>query len=210
MHPGSVAGVSTNRYPEIAFGPAARARQVAVGVNRPAETGEFALEGTDRALIRRADHFFLSTVTEQGWPYVQHRGGPPGFVHVIGPTSLAWAEFPGNRQYVSTGNVDHDGRVCLFFVDYPTRTRLKVFGHARVVEPEQDPELIERLRTIGDTTYTGRVERALVVDLVASDANCSKHITPRWTRDHIDELTGVYRRQLEELRGELEALRGQS
>lgn len=200
--------MSTNRYPEIAFGPAARARQETVGVNRPQETGEFALEGTDVALIRRADHFYLSTVTESGWPYVQHRGGPAGFVHIT-PTSLAWVEFRGNRQYVSTGNVDHDGRVCLFFVDYPTRTRLKVFGHARIVEPEQDPGLIERLRTMGEKTYTGYVERAIVVDLVASDANCSKHITPRWDRAYIDELTAVYRRQINELREQLERPHGQ-
>ncbi|MEH6818316.1 MAG: pyridoxamine 5'-phosphate oxidase family protein [Dietzia psychralcaliphila] len=189
-----------NRYPEIAFGPAVRARQESAGVTRPPETGEFALEGTDTALIRRADHFLLSTVTESGWPYVQHRGGPAGFVHVLTPTTLAWVEFRGNRQYVSTGNMDHDGRACLFFVDYPTRTRLKVFGHARTVEPERDPDLIERLRRMGDRTYTGYVERAIIVDLVATDANCSKHITPRWDRGYIDDLTEVYRRQIDALR----------
>lgn len=199
-----------NRYPEIAFGPAAQARQEAVGVTLPADSSEFALEGTDVALIRRADHFFLSTVTESGWPYVQHRGGPAGFVHVTGPTSLAWLEFRGNRQYVSTGNVDHDGRVCLFFVDYPTRSRLKVFGRARIVEPGQDPSLVERLRTMGEKVYTGHVERVMRVDLEASDANCSKFITPRWDREYIDELTEVYRQQIDELRGQLDELRRQS
>lgn len=200
--------MTVNRYPQIAFGPATRARQKAVGVNRPVETGDFELETTDSALIRAADHFFLSTVTESGWPYVQHRGGPAGFVHVDGPRTLAWAELRGNRQYVSTGNVDHDGRVCLFFVDYPTRTRLKVFGHARIVEPEQDPALIERLRTMGEKTYTGHVERAIVVTLVASDANCSKHITPRWDREYIDRLTGLYQRDIDELQARLDELRG--
>lgn len=190
-----------NRYTDIAFGPSVRARQESVGVTRPTEAGEFELETTDVALIRRADHFFLSTVTETGWPYMQHRGGPAGFVHVHASTRLAWLEFRGNRQFVSTGNLDHDGRACLFFVDYPTRTRLKVFGHARVVEPEQDPALIERLRTMGEKTYTGHVERAILVDVVASDANCSKHITPRWDREYIDELTAVYRREIDDLRG---------
>ncbi|EYT63858.1 pyridoxine 5'-phosphate oxidase [Dietzia sp. UCD-THP] len=189
-----------NRYPEIAFGPAARARQASVGLTRPPEAGEFSLEGTDSALIRRADHFVLSSVTETGWPYAQHRGGPAGFVHVLTPTSLAWAEFRGNRQYVSVGNVDHDGRVFLLFVDYPTRSRLKVFGHARIVEPDRDPELVERLRVMGERTYAGHVERAVVVDLVAADANCSKHITPRWDRAYIDDLTEVYRRHIDELR----------
>lgn len=192
--------MAVNQYQEIAFGAAARARQEAVGANRPRETGEFELDPTDIAQIRRADHFFLSTVTESGWPYVQHRGGPAGFVHVPTPTSLAWADFPGNKQYVSTGNVDRDGRVCLFFIDYPRRARLKVFGHARVLEPDADPDLTEELRRMGEKRYTGRVERIFLVDLVAADANCSKHISPRWDRAYIDGLTELYRRELAELR----------
>lgn len=202
--------MAKNHYPEIAYGPAAQARQEATGVTLPVDSGDFVLEGTDAAMIRRADHFFLSTVTESGWPYMQHRGGPAGFVHVIDGTTLAWLEFPGNRQYVSTGNIDHDGRACLFFVDYPTRSRLKVFGHARVVESESDPEFIYRLRAMGEKQYTGRIERAFVVNLVAADANCSKHITPRWDRSHIDELTEIYRRQMDDLRDQLDELRGQS
>ena len=192
--------VPANCYPEIAYGPAVRARQAAVGADTRVEDGsDFALEGTDVALIRRCDHFVLSTVTESGWPYAQHRGGPAGFVHVLGPTTLAWAEFPGNRQFVSTGNVDHVDRVCLFFVDHPLRSRLKVFGHARTVEPDADIDLIERLRAMGEHTYTGHVERAMIVDVVAADANCSKHITPRWERAYVDELTEVYRRRIAEL-----------
>lgn len=192
-----------NRYPDIAYGPGVRERQAAVGAdNRVEDRSAFALDPTDVALIRRADHFVLSTVTESGWPYAQHRGGPAGFVHALDQTTLAWAEFPGNRQYVTTGNLDAHDRVCMFFVDYPIRRRLKVFGHARLIEPEHDPELIGRLRTMGEKTYAGRVERALVVDVVAADVNCSKHITPRWDRAYIDELTGVYRRQIDELREE--------
>lgn len=191
-----------NRYPDIAYGPEVRTRQAAVGAdNRIEDRSEFALEPTDLALIRGSDHFFLSTVTESGWPYVQHRGGPAGFVHVLGSTTLAWAEFPGNRQFVTTGNVDHDGRVCIFFVDYPLKRRLKVFGHARIIEQDRDPELIERLRTTGQKTYTGRVDRAVVVDVVAADVNCSAHITPRWDREYIDDLTDLYRREIDELRG---------
>lgn len=190
--------MSANQYPEIAFGAAARARQKEVGVNRLRETGEFELDPTDIAQIRRSDHFFLSTVTESGWPYVQHRGGPTGFVHVPTPTSLAWADFPGNKQFVSTGNIDRDGRVCLFFIDYPRRARLKVFGHARVVEPHADPDLTDDLRQMGEKRYSGRVERLFLVDVVAADANCSKHISPRWDRAHIDGLTELYRRQIED------------
>jgi predicted pyridoxine 5'-phosphate oxidase superfamily flavin-nucleotide-binding protein len=195
--------VPANHYPEIAYGPSVRSRQAAVGAgNRVEDRSEFALEATDIALIRRCDHLVLSTVTESGWPYAQHRGGPAGFVHVPGPTTLAWLEFPGNRQFVSTGNLDHDDRVCLFFLDQPTRSRLKVFGHARIVEPDDDPALIERLRTMGEKTYTGHVERAIVVDVVAADANCAKHITPRWDRAYIDDLTEVYRREIDRLREE--------
>lgn len=206
----SVPVMGVNRYPEIALGAAARARQAAVGHTQPQPVGEFGLEGTDKALIRRADHFFLSTVTESGWPYVQHRGGPPGFVHVDSDTTLAWVEFRGNRQYVTVGDIDVDDRVSLFFIDYPTRSRLKVFGHARLVEPEEDPGLIERLRTMGDKTYTGHVERAIVVDLVASDANCSKHITSRWDRDYVDRLTALYQRDIDELQALVDELRGQT
>ena len=183
-----------NQYPEIAFGAAARARQEAVGANRPRETGEFELDPTDIAQIRRADHFFLSTVTESGWPYVQHRGGPAGFVHVPTPTSLAWVDFPGNRHYVSTGNVDRDGRVCLFFIDYPRRARLKVFGHARVLEPDADPDLTDELRRMGEKHYTGRVER-ISRRPGGSRRQCTKHISPRWDRAHIDGLTELYRRE---------------
>lgn len=189
--------MAVNQYPEIAFGAAARARQEHVGVNHPREAGEFELAATDIAQIRRADHFFLSTVTESGWPYVQHRGGPAGFVHVPTPTSLAWVELPGNKQYVSTGNIDQDGRVSLFFIDYPRRARLKVFGHARALEPDANPELTAKLRQMGEKRYAGRVEHLFVVDLVAADANCSKHISPRWDRAYIDGLTELYRRELD-------------
>lgn len=129
-------------YLDLALGPAARERQRARGSDGLYDTSS---DGPDRLSpeeidhIRSAQHFYMATVNEAGWPYVQHRGGDVGFVHVLGPTSIGWAERLGNRQYIGTGNLGANGRVSMIFVDYPTRTRLKVLGTARLVgEPDAD------------------------------------------------------------------------
>ena len=128
--------------------------------------------------------FFLATVTDSGWPYVQHKGGPAGFVHVLDDRTIAFADFPGNQQFVTAGNLDRDGRVCLFFVDFPTRRRIKVFGHARLVEAADDPQLVDRVRDLGRSgrEIRTRIERVVVVTITDVDANCTRHITPRWDR----------------------------
>ena len=142
---------SHTTYADIAYGPHARALQAEVGAdNRIVDPGTepFVLDGRDRRQIREADMFFLATVTDSGWPYVQHKGGPAGFVHVLDDRTIAFADFPGNQQFVTAGNLDRDGRVCLFFVDFPTRRRIKVFGHARLVEAADDPQLVDLTRLI--------------------------------------------------------------
>lgn len=163
----------------------------------------------DAKLIREADVFFFSSVTGTGWPYVQHKGGPKGFVHVLDDRTLAFPDFPGNQQYVSAGNIDRDGRVCLFFVDFPTRRRLKVFGIARAVEAADAPDLIARMRDLGprsDREIRATIERVIVVDVAAVDANCSKHIKPRWDRDAVEERIDLYRADIEKLRAEVDEL----
>ena len=190
-------------YQQLAFDEYVRARQGTLEVELPQQDGSidgFEFEATDKKLIRQADHFFISTVTGSGWPYVQHRGGPAGFVHFLSETQLAWVELVGNNQFVSTGNVDREGRVALFFIDYPTRTRLKVFGYARVVEGDDDPELMRTVRRLGDREIRSVGHRVMVVDVVAADRNCTKHIKPRWTKDYIDELIGLYRADIIELK----------
>lgn len=194
-------------YEQIAYDSFVRRRQHSEhsqlpGIELGHSDGPFeGLDGPARKMIRQAQHFFLATVTGEQWPYVQHRGGPVGFVHVSDDgRRLAWAEFHGNNQFVTTGNTDRDGRMCLFFVDYPLRRRLKVFGQARVVKTRDDPKLLEWVTTLGPDRMRQPVARIMVLDVVATDVNCSKHIQPRWTKERIDETAELYRRDLDTLR----------
>lgn len=132
----------------------------------------------EAAFIEARDSFYMATVSETGWPYVQHRGGPPGFLRVLDDRTLGLADFRGNRQYVSVGNLLSDDRVSLILIDYPNRRRLKLLGRARLVETADDPELIERLRP---PDYRAKVERAFLISIVAYDWNCPQHIVPRFT-----------------------------
>lgn len=208
-------------YEKIAYDRYVRARQHSEetqlpGVEQGHIDGPFdGLDGKARKLIRGAQHFYISTVTGAGWPYVQHRGGPAGFVHISGDgMRLFWPEFHGNNQFVTTGNIDRGGkdgdggRVCLFFVDYPLRRRLKVFGHARIVEADQDAELVEAATTIGGQRLRQPTDRIMVVDVVATDANCSKHIQPRWTKAQVDETLDLYRKDISELKAHVAELEG--
>lgn len=201
-------------YADIAYGPYARARQAAVGAdNRIVDPGTtpFVLDGRDRRQIREADMFFLSTVTDSGWPYVQHKGGPAGFVHVLDDRTLAFPDFPGNLQFVSAGNLDRDGRVCLFFIDFPTRRRLKVFGHARAVEAVDDPDLVARMRDLGRASgreIRAEIERVVVVTISDVDVNCTRHIRPRWDRAAVEERIALYRADIAQLRERIAELEG--
>ena len=143
------------------------------------------------------DSFYMSTVTEDGWPYVQHRGGPPGFVKVLGPNQLGFADFGGNRQLISTGNLAAGDRVALFFMDYPRRERLKLLGHARVLDARQHPELADRLTPSSDLRSS--VDRLFVIDVVGFDWNCPKYITPRYTAAEVEEAVAPLRRRIAEL-----------
>lgn len=197
-------------YADLAFGPRVRERQRAAGAgNRidPPGDAPFLLDGRDRRLIREADFFLMATVTEAGWPYVQHKGGPRGFVQVRGDRTLVFPDFPGNRQFVTLGNLDADDRVCLFFVDFPTRRRLKVFGHARTADAAADPELIVGLRDVPGMPR--RIDRAVMVEVTDVDANCSRNITPRWDGAAVEERIDLYRRDIAELKAEVTRLREQ-
>ena len=193
-------------YAEIAFDDFVRRRQGREEIDLPASSEDFELQPTDRRLIREADSFFLSTVTGAGWPYAQHRGGPAGFVHLIGPTTIAWGELQGNNQFVTTGNVDRDGRVALFFIDYPTRTRLKAFGYARIIGADDAPELLAEIRDVGEREIRARIDRIMVVDIVATDRNCTKQIRPRWTKPQVDERIDLYRADITALKDERDEL----
>jgi uncharacterized protein len=154
--------------------------------------------------IAERDSFYMATVGATGWPYVQHRGGPTGFVKVINDHTIAFADFRGNRQYVSTGNLASDDRVALIMVDYPSQTRLKILGRADVFEGEAGQQWIERLREPGSKDV---IERAYVIRIEAFDWNCPQHITPRFTEEQIREALVPFERRLKELERENAELR---
>lgn len=160
----------------------------------------------EAAFIAARDSFYLASVSESGWPYVQHRGGPAGFLRVLDETTLAFADFTGNRQYISLGNVAADDRVSLILVDYPNRARLKMLAHMEVRDLAADPDLAARLTTPG---YKGRPERAFVLRLEAFDWNCPQHITPRFTAEELAPSLAPIRDQLAALEAENQSLRDQ-
>ena len=136
--------------------------------------------------IAQRDTFYIATVSETGWPYVQHRGGPPGFLKVLSSTQLAYADFRGNTQLISVGNVSNNGRCSLILMDYPNRRRLKVLGHMRVADARNlSPEILEQ---VGHPDYRARVERVVTIDGDAFDWNCPQHITRRYTESEFSEL----------------------
>lgn len=128
------------------------------------------------AFIAERDHFYLGTASREGRPYIQHRGGPQGFLKVLDPRHLAFADFAGNRQYITVGNLDENDRVFLFLIDYAVQRRIKIWGRARSIE--DDEELLQHLI---DPTYRARPERAIVIEVEAWDENCSRHIQRRST-----------------------------
>lgn len=136
------------------------------------------------AFVEARDSFYQGTVSETGWPYVQHRGGPAGFLKVLDARTLGYADFTGNRQYISAGNLAGDDRVCLFLMDYPQQARLKILGRARMIDEDSDPELLARL---DNPHYRARVERGIVIRIEGYDWNCPKYITPRYTKDEIEQ-----------------------
>ena len=190
-------------YFDIAFTPAVRAMQEQKGSSGIYDaTTHAAPEALDPDAVEQItgrDSFYLATVSENGWPYLQHRGGDPGFVKVLGPTTIGWIERRGNRQYLGTGNITADDRVALIFVDYPNRTRLKLFGHA-TYHAEPSPELIVALD--GEAV---RGDGAITVDVAALDWNCPKYITPRYTAQQIETVTDELQARISDLESRLSA-----
>ena len=197
-----------HRFAELAFTPAVKAAQVRDG-SRDAywklEGGEphhDRLGPAEAAFLAARDSFYLASVGETGWPYVQHRGGPPGFLKVLDERTIGFADFRGNRQHVSVGNLGGDDRVSLILVDYPNRRRLKILGRARVVEPDREPETVARLEVPG---YRAKVERGILVAVEAFDWNCPQHINPRYTAAEVAEAVAPLRARIAELEAALAA-----
>jgi uncharacterized protein len=164
-----------------------------------ATPGPDPLTEDERDYLAERDSFYLATVSDTGWPYVQFRGGPKGFLRVLDLHSIGWADFRGNLQYISAGNLAGDNRVSIIAVDYVHRRRLKIFGHARIVTAEEDPQLADALK---DPAYKAVVERAVVIDVEAFDWNCPQHITPRFTAAELEPVLAGLRDQLAALQAE--------
>ncbi len=158
------------------------------------------LTADEQSFIAARDSFYMGTVTETGWPYVQHRGGKPGFLRVINPSTLAFADYKGNRQMISTGNLAVNDRVALFLMDYPQRTRLKILGHARVEDARRHPELVSEL---AEPEIHRIVERLFFIDVVSFDWNCPKYITPRYTAAEVEATIAPLRQRIAELEAKL-------
>jgi predicted pyridoxine 5'-phosphate oxidase superfamily flavin-nucleotide-binding protein len=156
------------------------------------------------AFIAGRDSFYLATVSETGWPYVQHRGGPQGFLKIVDDRTLAFADYRGNRQYISVGNAMAENRACLFFMDYARRARLKMYVHVEVIPLDTDPVLTQ-LVTIPN--YKAKLERIFCMRLENYDWNCPQHITPRFTEQEIAEAIRPLREHMEALESENYELR---
>ena len=189
---------------DIAFTPAVKAVQERLGSRagyaRMEEKGGWRDRVTEdlAAFLKLRDSFYLATATAEGQPYIQHRGGPPGFLKVLDDKTLAFADFSGNRQYITAGNLGENDRAYIFLMDYPNRRRIKIWGRARLVE--NDPVLLERLLEPG---YKGKPERAIVFTIEAWDVNCPQHITPRYSDDEILALIAPLKHRIDELEAEL-------
>ncbi|GAB3108400.1 pyridoxamine 5'-phosphate oxidase family protein [Streptomyces calidiresistens] len=200
----------TSRYARLLFTPAVQRHQERNGSRRAYARMEAGGGDTDRlgpaeaAFVASRTSFYLASVGSTGWPYVQHRGGPPGFLRVVDDRTLAFAEYRGNRQYITTGNLDGDDRVSLLLMDYPNAARLKILGRARTVP------LGDRGTDAGPTVpdgYRAVVERTMVIDVEAYDWNCPQHIEARYTLAELEEVLEPIRDRMARLEAENAALR---
>lgn len=192
----------TSRYLHQLFTPSVKAAQAAQGsrqayarVDAPTSEPD-RLTPREQTFIAMRDSFYMATNSASGWPYLQHRGGPVGFVRVLDEKRLGFADFRGNRQYISLGNIEQDDRAALFFMDYARRARLKLLGRVRSIDLADHPALADLLI---DADYCSKVERGLIVEIDSYDWNCSQHITPRYAEDEIDQFVKPLKERIVEL-----------
>jgi hypothetical protein len=203
------------RFAELTFSPEVRSAQAHYGSSGVGDRLLAAVEAQARlgpdeaAFLAARDGFHLATVTATGWPYVQFRGGAPGFVRVLDEHTIAWADLRGNRQYITTGNLDPSGdaRVAMIFMDLAQPSRIKVLGTARIVDAADDPEFARGLTAAGER---GKVERVMLVTVEAFAWNCPQHITPRFTAEEVARSVRPLQDELAALRAENARLRAAS
>jgi len=199
----------TELVSDIAFTPAVKAWQERLGSRagyaRRAEKRDWSDTVTPElaAFLAERDSFYLATASAAGRPYIQHRGGPAGFLKAIDDKHLAFADFGGNKQYITAGNLSENDRASIFLMDYAGRQRIKLWGRARVVE--DDAALLERL---ADPTYRAKPERAVVFEIEAWDVNCPQHIARRYTEAQIAPAVAKLQARIDELEAEVKELKG--
>jgi len=195
-------------FSDIAFTPTVRAMQTRMGsrsIYAPQDQTRDrrdALTSNEVEFIEARDGFYQATVSESGWPYVQFRGGPTGFLKVLDAKTIGYADFRGNVQYISVGNLQGNDRVAIILMDYAHRRRLKILGRVRLVDAADDPALMSRLELPG---YQARVERAFVITIEGYDWNCPQHITPRFTEAEIEEAVAPLHAEIAQLKAALKA-----
>jgi len=194
----------SRRFAEIAFTPSVQEMQSRQGSRQAYAKWDTHDPARDliglmeKDFIEARDGFYQATVNSDGWPYVQFRGGPVGFLKVLDEKTLGYADFRGNVQYVSVGNMTDNDRVSIILMDYANRRRLKILARTQLVDLRDDPALVEALE---DPNYRARVERGVVFKIEAVDWNCPQHITPRFTQAEIDQKIAPLLQQIEELQG---------
>ncbi len=199
------------RFSNLAFTPLVKEQQQEHGSRRQYERVEQtgppgdALGPAEQEFLKRRDSFYIASVSETGWPYVQHRGGAKGFLHVINPKLIGFVDLRGNKQYISLGNLEHDARVALFFMDYPNQARLKILG--RVEIHEHDSEAAALMESFHSADKADVVERVILIHIEAFDWNCPQHITPRYTLEELEEVLAPVREKLAGLEAENSTLR---
>ncbi|HKQ34733.1 MAG TPA: pyridoxamine 5'-phosphate oxidase family protein [Nitrospiraceae bacterium] len=198
-------------FSDIAFTDGVKAQQEQHGsrlqyarMDRMARGATLTIAETE--FIAARDGFYLATVGETGYPYVQFRGGPPGFLHVLDTQTLGYADFRGNRQYITVGNLDRNDRAALILMDYANQSRLKIYARIEVINEKDRPQLIETLRVPG---YDAKIERAMLLHVEAFDWNCPQHITPRFTMEEIRAMNAPLYEHVAKLEAELAKLRAQ-
>ena len=195
-----------NTFGSLVFTPVVKELQQRYGSRRQYERlagqgdSHEGLGPDEREFISERDSFYMASIGSTGWPYVQHRGGPKGFLKILTNQTIAFADYRGNKQYISTGNLLTDDRVALILVDYPHQARLKILGHAKIKERGAEAgELLEMVRDKKENTF---VERVYVIHVEGFDWNCSQHITPRFTVDEIRTILAPFEERLKALEAE--------
>ncbi|MEO5891461.1 MAG: pyridoxamine 5'-phosphate oxidase family protein [Ferruginibacter sp.] len=196
-------------YPSLAFTDAVKQMQEKAGsrssyARMERDTYVDGLTENEINFISHMDSFYLATIGENGYPYIQHRGGPKGFIKVLDKKRIGFVDFRGNMQYISVGNIATNSNAAIIMVDYPAKARLKILAKANVIELKDDPALYELLDL---KDYKFRPERMMVFDIEAYDWNCPQHITPRYTLDDIEEAFTAQREQIATLQAEIKALK---